>query len=175
MLRRLRLLPPGQTTCYSLADLQWTCRRTQVRGVFGLICPPVSASFFPDVSDCSTVELLGHWPSNILDQPIPIQVTAFCRLSSRAFLELGTPQHVAPRLSSALKKGLRVSPKRQIVVDGCSTEPAAVPLRIITVNCKKEEVSLSPLRQEIIPQHRVFWKGFSALMLAIKAEIRSPP
>lgn len=175
MLRRLHLLPPGQTTCYSLADLQWTCRKTQVRGVFGWICPPVSTSFFPYVSDCSTVEFLGHRSSNILDQPIPIQVTAFCRLSSRAFLELDTLQHVAPGLSSALKKGLQVGLKRQIVVDVCSTGPAAVPLWIIKVNCKKEEVSLSPVKQEIIPQYRVFWKGFSALMLAIKAEIRSPP
>lgn len=175
MLRHLHLLPPGQTTCSSLSDRQWTCRKNQVRDLFCLICPPVSTAFFPHMSILQHSLIFGHWISNSLDQPIPIQVMPFhCRLSSRAFWELETLQYVLPWLSSALKKGLRVGRKGRS--SWLSVPPSLLfgLLWISTINWEKE-ILLSPVNQEIIPQHGVFWKGFSMLVLAIKAEIRSPP
>lgn len=149
--------------------------KTEVRDIVGFICLPVSTSFLPYVSTEAQLSFQAG------DAPI-FQTSQFPSKSwpsaadcpAEPFWNWARCQNVAPWLSSALKKGLQVGQERQVIINVRCTEPPAVPLQISAVKCKKE-VSLSPLSQETIPQHRGFWKGISTLMLAVKAEIHSPP
>lgn len=150
----LHRLPPGQTNCSSLADLQWTCRKNWGQRYSWFHLLSCIYFLFTLCVHWSTVEFSGQWCSSISDQPIPIQVVAFCcRLSSRAFLDLGLLSERGSMAFLCFEERPLGWPGKAINV--CCTEPPAVPHQFSAVKCKKE-VSLSPPSQETILQHRDF-------------------